>query len=214
MTSGAFVGRQQELGELKTALDDALSGRGRLVMLAGEPGIGKTRTARELALVAESQGAQALRGRCYEEEGAPPYLPWLQPIRFYVQQQAPEQLRAEMGAGAADIAAIVPELRDKLPDLETPSALEPEQSRFRLFSSITTFFKNATQPRMLVLDDLHWADNPSLLLLQFLAREMGESRLLVVGTYRDVELSRQHPLSETLASCPESRCSGENCCGA
>jgi tetratricopeptide (TPR) repeat protein len=106
-----------------------------------------------------------------------------------------------MGPGAADIAEVIPELGEKLPDLKPPPALEPEQARFRLFDSITTFLKNAaqSQPLMLVLDDLHWADQPSLLLLQFLARQLGGSRLLVMGCYRDVELSRQHPLSETLA---------------
>ena len=195
------MGRQREMGELKAALDDALSGQGRLAMLVGEPGIGKTRTAQELASYAETLGVQVLWGRCYEEEGAPPYWPWLQSLRFYIQQQTPELLLTEMGPGAADIAEILPELREKLTGLETPPVLEPEQARFRLFDSITTFLKNAaqSQPLMLVLDDLHWADKPSLLLLQFLTREMGGSRLLVVGTYRDVELSRQHPLSETLA---------------
>jgi predicted ATPase len=106
-----------------------------------------------------------------------------------------------MGAGAADITEIIPEVREKLPDVEPPPILEPEQARFRLFDSITTFLKNAAQaqPLLLVLDDLHWADQASLLLLQFLARQMEGSRLLVAGCYRDVELSRQHPLSETLA---------------
>jgi predicted ATPase len=106
-----------------------------------------------------------------------------------------------MGPGAADIAEIITEVREKLPGLEAPPVLEPEQARFRLFDSITTFLKNTaqSQPLLLVLDDLHWADKPSLLLLQFLARELGSSRLLVLGCYRDVELSRQHPLSETLA---------------
>ena len=201
LASVSFVGRHQEMANLKATLEDALSGRGRLVMLVGSPGIGKTRTAQELAAEAENRGTQVLWGRCYEEEGAPPYWPWVQPIRSYIQQQTPEQLRADMGPGAADIVEIVPEIRHKLTDLETPPVLEPEQARFRLFDSITTFFKSAAQvqPLVIILDDLHWADKPSLLLLQFLAREMGESRLLVVGTYRDVELSRQHPLSETLA---------------
>ncbi len=187
---------------LTAALDDAMSGRGRLVMLAGEPGIGKTRIARELAVVAESRGTQVLWGQCYEEEGAPPYWPWVQPLRAYIQQQDPEQLLSEMGPGAADIAEIIPDLRSKLPDLKPSPTLEPEQARFRLFDSITTFLKNAasTQPLMLVLDDLHWADRPSLLLLQFLARQMAESSLLVVGTYRDVEVSLHDPLTETLGN--------------
>ena len=106
-----------------------------------------------------------------------------------------------MGPGAADIAEILPDLWGKFPDLKPPPALEPNQARFRLFDSITNFLKQATQtqPLMLALDDLHWADKPSLLLLQFLARQLSESRLLLVGCYRDVELSRQHPFSETLS---------------
>jgi predicted ATPase/DNA-binding CsgD family transcriptional regulator len=198
---GVFVGRQREMGELQAALADALSGHGRLVMLVGEPGIGKTRTAQELAAVAGQRGAQVLWGWCYEERGAPPYWPWVQPIRSYVQSRGPEQLGSEMGPGAADIAELLPEVRDKLPSLAPPPALEPEQARFRLFESITTFLKRAaqSQPLVLVLDDLHWADKASLLLLQFLARQLAGSRLLVVGCYRDVELSRQHPLSEALA---------------
>ena len=196
-----FVGRQRELTDLKAALDHSISGQGHLVMLAGEPGIGKTRTAQELASYAETRGTQVLWGRCYEEEGAPPYWPWVQLIRSYIQEPTPKQLQGEMGPGAADIAEIVPEIRHILTDLETPPALEPEQARFRLFDSVTAFLKNAalSQPLLLVLDDLHWADKPSLMMLQFLAREMGGSPLLLVGTYRDVELSRQHPLSESLA---------------
>ncbi|MFQ6026140.1 MAG: AAA family ATPase [Dehalococcoidia bacterium] len=200
--SSGFVGRQRELAELRVALDDALSGQGRLVMLVGEPGIGKTRTAQELASHAETRGVQVLWGRCYEEEGTPPYWPWLQSLRSYLQQQAPEQLQAEMGPGAAEIAEIVPEVREKLPNLESPPALDPEQVRFRLFASVSTFLKNAAQSQslLLVLDDLHWADQSSLLLLEFLAREIQSSPLLVLGTYRDVEVSRRHPLSETLGS--------------
>ncbi len=107
-----------------------------------------------------------------------------------------------MGPGAADIAEIVAEIRGKLPNLATPPVLEPEPARFRLFDSITTFLKNAAQrqPLMLVLDDLHWADRSSLLLLEFLAREIGTSRLLLVCSYRDVEVSRRHPLSQTLGT--------------
>ena len=190
------------MAELTSALDDALSGHGRMVMLVGEPGIGKTRTAQELASLAETKGSQVLWGRCVEEGGAPPYWPWVQTIRAYIQTAGAEQLTAEMGPGAADIAEIVPEIRVKLPDLEAPPALEPEQSRFRLFDSIATFLKNASQrqPLMLVLDDLHWADRSSLLFLEFLAREIGNSRLLLAGTYRDVEVSRRHPLSQTLGA--------------
>jgi len=146
-----------------------------------------------------SSGAGATKKRV-----RPPYWPWVQAIRAYVQQCDAGQLRSEMGHGAANIADVIPEIHDKITDLKPSPNLEPEAARFRLFDSISTFLKNAaqSQPLMLVLDDLHWADKPSLLLLQFLARELAPTqsgRLLVVGTYRDVELSRQHPLSETLA---------------
>ncbi len=146
------------MGELKTALEDALSGRGRLVMLAGEPGIGKTRTSQELATYAAMRGAQVLWGRCYEEQGMPPYWPWVQAIRSYVRDSDQKRLQAEMGAGAAGITEIVPDVGERLPELQPAPALEPEQGRFRLFDSITNFLKSAgqTQPLVLMLDDLHW----------------------------------------------------------
>ena len=200
LATGVFVGREKELDELRAGLEDALSGRGRLVMLVGEPGIGKTRTSEELATYARLRGAQVLWGRCYEGEGAPAYWPWVQIIRAYVHDKEPKELMSEMGPGAADIAQVVSEVAERLPGLPAPPTLEPEQARFRLFDSITTFLKNASKdkPLMVVLDDLHWADKPSLLLLQFLARELRGSRLLVLGTYRDVELRRQHPLAQAL----------------
>ena len=196
-----FVGRQQEMAVLEAALNDALSGQGRLVMLAGEPGIGKTRTAQELTSLAETLGAQVLWGRCYEEAGVPPYWPWIQSLRSYIQQRDPDGLRSEMGAGAADIAEVIPDVREKLPDLPSPPTMEPEQARFRLYESITGFLRNATlsRPIMMVLDDLQWADKSSLALLQFLARELDQIPMLLVGCYRDVDLSRQHPLSESLS---------------
>ncbi len=200
--SSLFVGRQREMAELRSALDDAIAGHGRLVMLAGEPGIGKTRTAQELASYAEHQGAQVLWGWCYEYRGAPPYWPWLQCIRTYMESAEPDQLRQEMGPGAADISEILPELTVKLEGLERPPALEPEQARFRLFFSITPFLKNISrsQPFVLVLDDLHWADESSLLLLEFLAREIVTSSIIVIGTYREEEVSGGHPLVQTLGS--------------
>ncbi len=200
LAGGVFVGREKEMDELRASLEDALSGRGRLLMLVGEPGIGKTRTAEELATYASLRNTQVLWGRCYEGEGAPAYWPWVQVIRSYVHDCEPQALMSEMGPGAADIAQVVSEVKERLPGLPTPPTLEPEQARFRLFDSITTFLKNASnrQPIVLVLDDLHWADKPSLLLLQFLARELRGARLMVLGNYRDVELRRQHPLSQTL----------------
>lgn len=200
VSSGVFVGRQKEMDDLKAALEESLSGRGRMVTLVGEPGIGKTRTSQELATYASLRNAQVLWGRCYEEQGVPPYWPWVQAIRSYVREKDPQELSAEMGAGASEIAEIVSDVRERLPGLPAATSLDPEQARFRLFDSISAFLKTASlkQPLVLVLDDLHWSDKPSLLLLQFVARELAGSRLLLVGTYRDMELSRQHPLAESL----------------
>ncbi|MCH7625695.1 MAG: AAA family ATPase, partial [Chloroflexi bacterium] len=208
LAGGVFVGRQAEMGQLKAALEDALSGRGRMVMLVGEPGIGKTRTAQELATYAGLRGCQVLWGRCHESRGAPPYWPWIQVIRSYVREHDPEQISTEMGSGAADIAEIVSDVRERLPGLQpAPKLDDPEQARFRFFDSITAFLKTASsgKPLVIILDNLHWADKPTLLLLEFLAPELANSRLLVIGTYRDADLSRQHPLSETLGELTRER---------
>ncbi len=201
LASGIFVGREDPLERLRRGLDDAWSGRAGVLMLVGEPGIGKTRTCEEIATYASMRGAQVLWGRCYEGEGAPAYWPWMQIIRSYVHDCEPTTLMSEMGTGAAEIAEVVSDVRERLPGLPSPPKLDAEQARFRLFDSISQFLRNASQqsPIVLVLDDLHWADRPSLLLLQFLARETEGCRLLILATYRDVEVGRQHPLERTLA---------------
>ena len=123
-------------------------------------------------------------------------------MRSYIQEKDSAELRSQMGPGASDIAQVVPELRQQLPDLEPSPVLEPEQARFRLFDSITNFLKNAAQdqPLMLVLDDLHWADHSSLMLWEFVSREISNARVMLLGTYRDVEVGRRHPLSQVLGS--------------
>jgi DNA-binding SARP family transcriptional activator/tetratricopeptide (TPR) repeat protein len=196
----AFLGRERELAELVGGLDGAFAGRGRLFLLVGEPGIGKSRLAEELIAQARARGARILVGRCWEAGGAPAYWPWVQSLRAYVREAEPDALRAQLGAGAADIAQFLPELRERFPDLPEPPSLESEGARFRLFDSMTAFLKNlaAAQPLVLVLDDLHAADAPSLLLLRFVARELGDSRLLIVGAYRDVDPTLADPLTTTL----------------
>lgn len=123
-------------------------------------------------------------------------------MRAYVAERDSAVLRAEMGAGAANIAEVITEVRERLPDLPPSPKLEPELARFRFFDSLTTFFKTAAkqQPLVLFLDDLQWADTPSLLLLQFLAHELSESRLLIIGTCREGEPERQSVLSQTLGA--------------
>ena len=199
-TAAPFIGRARELGIVQAAVQEALAGRGRTVLLSGEPGIGKTRLATELGAYADRQRAQVLLGRCHEGEGAPPFWPWIQIVRGYVAGCEADTLCAEMGAGAADIAQVMPEVRERLPQLPTTAGLDSEQARFRFFDSLTTFLKTAArrQPLVLIFDDLHWADTPSLLLLQFVAREIADAPVLIVGTYRDLALGREHPLSQTI----------------
>ena len=200
LAGGIFVGREQELTQLRAGLHDAIAGRGRLLLLLGEPGSGKTRTAEQLATYAQLRNVQVFLGRCYEGEGAPAFWPWVQILRAFVQEHDEPSLRVVMGLGAPDIAQMVSAVRERLPNLPPPPALEPEQARFRLFDSVTALLKNASksQAMVIILDDLHWADRPSLLLLEFLARELADSRLLIIGTYRDIEFGRQHPLAQTL----------------
>jgi len=209
LAGGVFVGRDDAMRALRAGLEDACAGRGRLFLLVGEPGIGKTRTAEELGTVAELRNAQVLVGRCYEGEGAPAYWPWVQVLRAYARAADPDSVREDLGAGAADVVQLVPELRERLGDVAAAATLEPDEARFRLFDSITTFLRAvaARRPLVLVLDDLHWADKPSLLLLQFLVRELRDGRILVLGTYRDVEVRRHHPLAQTLAELARERLS-------
>ena len=197
-----IVGRAHELAMFREAFDRMLAGRRQLVLISGEPGIGKTRCAEALAEVAEDQGALVLWGRCREEAGAPPYWPWVQILRAYVDAASLDEVRLNMGTAAKEIAALVPELLDSAhPTQQTPSGLaDSSPARFRTFDAVRQFFHQATQqvPITLVLDDLHWADAPSLSLLEFLSQELLRSRLLIVATYRDGDASRKTPLQSAL----------------
>ncbi len=197
---GIFVGREHELAELVAGLDDAVAGRGRLFFLVGEPGIGKSRLADELIRHARDRGFQILVGRCWEASGAPAYWPWVQSLRGYVREAEPDVLRRELGAGAVELAQILPELRTILPGLPEPISLESDGARFRLFDATAEFLRAASRgrPLLLFLDDLHAADASSLLLLQFLARELGSTRMLVLGAFRDVDPAPTPPLVSML----------------
>jgi len=208
LAGGVFVGRQTEMDQLKSALEDVLGGKGRLITLMGEPGIGKTRISEELATYAGLRGAQILWGRCYEGGGAPAYWPWVQVIRSYVREIDPDELRRQMGSSASVVAEIVTDVKDRLPEIMPPPRLDdPDSARFRLFDSITSFLKSASQaqPLLIVLDDLHWSDQPSLTFLEFIARELSQSRVMLIGTYRDVELNRRHALTITLGDLARDR---------
>lgn len=200
-TGTPFIGRAQEMARITAAFDDAIEGRGGLVMLAGEPGIGKTRLTEELTHVAVDRNTLVIRGACYEGGNAPPYWPWTQTIRSLLTEPS-EAIVVALGSGAAVIAEIFPDIKNVVSNLENAPVVDPEQARFRLFNTITSFLSeiSVSKPLVIVLDDLHWADRSSLDLLEFVAREVSTTSMLLVGSYRDTELSRQHPLSATLGA--------------
>jgi DNA-binding SARP family transcriptional activator len=197
--TAVFVGRERELQRLGAALADAFAGRGAIALVQGEPGIGKSRLAEELVRDAQARGARVLVGRCWEAGGAPAYWPWVQALRTYIRDDEPDTLRARLGAGGAELARLLPELS---PVVRESAAADDDGARFRLFEAVSAFLRLAAErePLVVVLDDLHAADEPSLLLLRFLAREIAGSRVLVVGAFRDVDPTMRNPLSAAVAA--------------
>lgn len=182
----ALIGRESVLAVLAPVVERAVRGRAELVLLTGEAGIGKTTLARNIAATAAADGAQALWGPAWDGDGAPPFWPWTQALRNYVEVVGGHIARQDVGTMAGPLARLLPELADDEPGRPTG---DPEHARFLLFDAVATFLGRATQraPIVLVLDDLHWADESSLRLLAFLVRRLPTARLLVVGTYRDTE---------------------------
>lgn len=204
LTQTPFVGRAAELERLQQRLQDVRARHGGVVMLVGEPGIGKTRTAEEFAERARYAGAQILWGRCYEGESAPPYGPFAEAIATYATGTDAEELRTDLGLGAAPIARLVPALRERLPDIPEPVALQPDEERIRLLDAVSQFLiaLSARTPVVVVVDDLHWADRGSIALLRHVARFAPRHCLLVLGTYRDVEVESTSALADALRALP------------
>jgi class 3 adenylate cyclase/tetratricopeptide (TPR) repeat protein len=195
-----FVGRESERAELRRCLDQVGRGQGALVMIGGEPGVGKTRLAEELLLEAHQRGVLSLTGHCYEMEGAPPYIPFVEMLEATARIVPREAFREALGDAAPEVAKLMPELHRLFPDIGAPLELPPEQERRYLFNSVQEFLERAArvQPLFLVWEDLHWGDDATLLLLQHIAQRLHEMPMLIVGTYRDVELDVARPLARTL----------------
>jgi tetratricopeptide (TPR) repeat protein len=169
-------------------------------MIGGEPGVGKTRLAEELMAEARQRNMTALIGHCYEMEGAPPYIPFVEMVEAGARLFPQEAMREALGESAPEVAKLMPELRRLFPDIPSPPELPPEQERRYLFNGMRDFVARVgrAQPLLLILDDLHWADDSTLLLLQHIAQQLQEMPVLIVGTYRDVELDVARPLARTL----------------
>lgn len=196
-----FVGRDAELSVLVEAFGRSLTGAGQVALVVGEPGIGKTRLAEQLAATAAVRGAAVLWGACYEWEGAPPFWPWAQVLRALVRGQDDDTLRQVLGSNAALVAQIAPDIVERLVGLSPPPPLEPEARLFRLLAATAAVFRHAAgvRPLTIVLDDVHWADLPSLHLLHFLIQEIRDASVMLVATYRNVEVRRGHPAAPILA---------------
>ncbi len=202
---GKFVGRSEPSAALQAAWNAVGEHGLRVVVVAGEPGIGKTRLVREFARTAHERGATVLAGSCNEETFVP-YQPFVEALRHYIACCPPAELAVQVSPRREQLAAIVPGLEDARTPLG-PTGLDAEQERFRLFEAVSSLLADAAylRPLVLFLDDLHWADQPSLLLLRHLVRSAKDAPLMVLGTYRPVEVGEQHPLAEALAELRRSR---------
>lgn len=205
-SSPMFVGREPEILELQQALTDVLGGNGRLFLVSGEPGIGKTRLAEQLSTEAREKGARVIWARCWEGDGAPAYWPWIQIFRACVRDSSVQRLDSLIDPEAPHVARLVPELASShhppaLARLRTLPSAEPQETRFRLFDSAARLLKKVagTAPLMLALDDLQDADQSSLLMLRFIARELKETPILILGTFREAEVRASPALSRLIS---------------
>ena len=193
-----FVGRTNELAALLALWERAAVAVPGAAFVGGEPGVGKSRLAGEIATQAHALGAIVLYGRC-DEDLAAPLQPFIEALRTLVQSLGPTRTRAVRGVD--ELARVVPELSEQLPDRATAVRADPDTERLALFDAVTNLISAASSeaPVLFVLDDLHWAGKTTLSLLRHVLRGARDARLLVVGTYRNTELGRTHPLAETLA---------------
>ncbi|MGH3371053.1 MAG: ATP-binding protein, partial [Nocardioidaceae bacterium] len=186
-----LVGRDGELEKLLASYERSTTGNRQLALLAGEPGIGKTRLAIEVARRVYDEGAIVLYGRCDDELGVA-YQPFVQALSHLVRHSAPKQLAGALGRFPGELVRLVPELADLVPGLAPPLSSDPDTERYRLFDAVTSWIAATTEraPMMMFLDDVHWATKPTTLLLRHILQDSDPMRLLIVGTYRDTDLGQ------------------------
>jgi serine/threonine protein kinase/tetratricopeptide (TPR) repeat protein len=195
-----LIGRDTEKTALLRHLDDALAGHGSMILIGGEAGIGKTHLVNAILKEARRRGAYTNVGHCYEMEGAPPYVPFIEMLEYTARVAPKEGLRLALGDAAPEIAKLMPELRRMFPDIPPAIGLPAEQQRRFLFNAYREFLERGSRvtPIVHVFEDLHWADEPTLLLLQHLAPMLSGIPLLAIGTYRDVEVDGGRPFAKAL----------------
>ncbi len=193
MAHGRLVGRENELQTLRSIWDRALHGEGQLVMISGEPGIGKSRLAAELVNLVEDSGCQTFMGECYADGGAP-YAPFAQIFRQSLHNSSGIDLDLPPFV-LADLIKLAPDLRLSYPDIPPNAALEPQSEQQRMFENVVAWCSMLIEqaPLVLAFDDIHWADSGTLALLRHLVRRMRRQPLLIVGTYREIEMEEARP---------------------
>ncbi len=188
------------MAELGAALAAARSGRGGLVLIAGEPGIGKTALADAFATHAAGQGAVVAWGRAWEAGGAPAFWPWIEALRQLLDGVSAADFAA-IGSSLALVAELLPEIGERFPELSAPARVDPAQARFRLFDAVATLLRWCARrsPVVLALDDLHAADPATLSLLHFAARGVQRTGVVLLGTLRDVEARMTPEVADEVA---------------
>ena len=195
-----FVGRATELETLRALLPMAPGEGRRVVLVGGAPGSGKSRLAREFAAEAAGDGAAVLYGAC-DAVVRTPYGPFVEALGHLAKVTDPAELLAAVGAGGSELSRLLPDLASRIGELPSPAAADPDTERHRLHTAVTDLLVGASRERpvVLVVEDGHWADAPTLLLLRHLARTGDDARLLVLATFRDTEADIPENLAETLA---------------
>ena len=197
-----YFGRVPEMSRLLGRFEEAAEGRGGVVLLAGEPGIGKSHALRQLIDRARISLALVLAGRCVEGARVPPFRPFAEAIAGYCESVDPGRLRADLGSAGSALVRIAPRLSELLPDLSPAPALQPDEERFRLLDAAAQFFTalSSRATVLLVLEDLHWADAGTAMMLRHVARNCGRRRFVIAGAYRTTQTAKEDPLADVLGA--------------
>ena len=189
--SARLIGRDAERAQLVESLHQARSGRGSLILLLGDAGVGKTRLAEEALTVARQLGCQTLVGRCYEQEGTPALIPYIEVLEEASRLMPAAVFRRAIGASAPELATLMPELHRLFPDMAAPLELPPQLRQRFLFTNVREFLARSGRfmPLAIFIDDLQWADESTLQLTQQLAQQLANLPIVVIAAYREVEVS-------------------------